>query len=538
MKKYLLVVMAGLLLPLPGCAREQKTEIFSCVVVASEKDVPADNRIKNQIAKKIGARADISYKANEEYIEAMLLKGEYPDFIDAGELTGLLVKEHVLLPLDDYLDDYPNLKGLLSDWQWKRMRQEDGHIYFIPQFSVVNEKDMVVKPSEEAFYIQKRVLEWAGYPNVRTLDQYFDLIDAYIQENPISENNERNIGFEILCDDWRYFCLENVPQFLAGYPNNGCAIVDPNTHEVSVYDTIPEARQYYLRLSGEYDRGIIDRECFTQSYEQYLEKIASGNVLGMVDQHWQFEQAEAVLLEQGRIDRTYVPLGITADESVEGAYFSKAGLNTAKGLGITTGCRDIRRAMQFLDDLLKPDIMILRNWGEEGIDYEVNEEGLFYRTKDQRENQADSEWQEKNMCRYSYFPHYNGMLKDGINTVVPEEQPKEYYATLCREDRDMLDAYGFERWTDFLGEQKEVDPWYPLYVVTDKWTNDTDYGRAKEAMTEVKKEWLPQVIMASKSQFDDVWEEYMEEYDSRVDVNAYESKLEEEIARVMTEIKE
>lgn len=30
----------------------------------------------------------------------------------------------------------------------------------------------------------------------------------------------------------------------------------------------------------------------------------------------------------------------------------------------------------------------------------------------------------------------------------------------------------------------------------------------------------------------------MEEYDSRVDVNAYESKLEEEIARVMTEIKE
>lgn len=164
MKKYLPAVMAGLMLLLSGCAREQKIEVFSCVVAASGEDVPADNRIKNQIAKKIGARADISYQANEEYIEAMLQKGEYPDFIDAGELTGLLVKEHILLPLDDYLGDYPNLKGLLSDWQWKRMRQEDGHIYFIPQFSVVNEKDTVVKPSEEAFYIQKRVLEWAGYP--------------------------------------------------------------------------------------------------------------------------------------------------------------------------------------------------------------------------------------------------------------------------------------------------------------------------------------------------------------------------------------
>ncbi|MFR3166213.1 MAG: hypothetical protein ACLTQG_30725 [Hungatella sp.] len=30
--------------------------------------------------------------------------------------------------------------------------------------------------SDEAFWIQTRVLKWAGYPEVKTMDQYFDLI--------------------------------------------------------------------------------------------------------------------------------------------------------------------------------------------------------------------------------------------------------------------------------------------------------------------------------------------------------------------------
>ena len=35
------------------------------------------------------------------------------------------------------------------------------------------------------------------------------------------EDGTTNIPYTILCDDWRYFCLENAPQFLDGYPNDG-----------------------------------------------------------------------------------------------------------------------------------------------------------------------------------------------------------------------------------------------------------------------------------------------------------------------------
>ncbi|MEI3220191.1 MAG: hypothetical protein V8S08_12020 [Lachnoclostridium sp.] len=46
-------------------------------------------------------------------------------------------------------------------------------------------------------------------------------------------------------------------------------------------------------------------------------------------------------------------------------------------------------------------------------------------------------------------------------------------------------------------------------------------------MAEVKRKWLPQVIMADD--FENVWQSYMEEYNREVDVEAYESELTDEV---------
>ncbi|MCI8490091.1 MAG: extracellular solute-binding protein [Lachnospiraceae bacterium] len=535
MRRYLFGLAVFLLgTILAGCGG-RKIKTFTCFVATSGQELPENNRVMNAIAEKIGAKAEISYlsgQTDKEYISAMIQKGEYPDFIDGMNATSLLLEAGAYIPLDGYLEKYPDLKNLLTDEEWNRMRQSDGHIYFIPQFYTVNGKVTICYPPDEAFWIQKRVLKWAGYPTIRTLDEYFDLIERYLKEHPLDENGEKNTGFEILCEDWRYFCLENVPQFLAGYPNDGCAIVDPETNEVSVYDTIPQARQYYEKLNREFHLGVIERETFTQSYQQYLEKLSQGNVLGMVDQRWQFQEAEWVLNREGKDDRTYVPLSITADASIQGAYTSKAALNTSNGLGISVSCEDVEGALQFLNDLLKPEIMTLRYWGEEGIDYETGKDGVFYRTDDQWKHAGDSAWLVNNMCQYSYFPHYLGMLEDGINTVDPAEQPREFYRILNETDREVLDAYGFRNWMDFLNEPAEENaPWFPLYSATNNWTADTAYGKAKEEMDEVKHEWLPKVIMSAPEEFDAVWEQYMDVYHTQVDIAAYEEELEREVAR-------
>ncbi len=529
-----LAVCLGVSLMWLKWSQKQEVKHFTAFMAVQRDEEGKKNRIKDKISELTGVQVDVQWLAGQEAserLERMIQTGELPDFIDGSDATNLLLEADVLVPLEGYLEDFPNLKRYFSEEEWESLRKEDGHIYFIPQFNVVQGHETSTITSDEAFWIQKRVLEWAGYPKLKTLDDYFDLILGYLEEHPVSDGKP-NIGFEILCDGWRYFCLENPPMFLAGYPNDGCAVVDPVTQKASVYDTLPEAKQYYQKLCEVYNQGGIDPETFTLSYSQYLDRLRKGNVLGFVDQYWDMMSVQNSLYAQGREDRTYVPFAITASESITGNYNCVASsLNVGGGLAVTKACSDVEGALAFIDQLLSPEIMKLRYWGEEGIDYQVGEDGVFYRTDEQRKLRENGEYQKANFYEYPYFPTYAGMLADGINTVLPDHQPGEYYTTLSSYDQKILDAYGYKTWKEFTGPLTEGEPWFPLYSCITDWPTDSAYGKARENMEEVKRNWLPKVIMSSEKEFGENWSAYMSTYRANVDVEAYEAQLDLEIQK-------
>ena len=44
--------------------------------------------------------------------------------------------------------------------------------------------------------------------------------------------------------------------------------------------------------------------------------------------------------------------------------------------------------------------------GVKGTDYEVDENGEFYRTADERKQASDTAYKASHLCSYSYFPQY------------------------------------------------------------------------------------------------------------------------------------
>lgn len=540
--KLLIGVMALTLFVGCGIKRKETTNAsadkikeFSAFFAVAGKEIPDNNRVKNAIAKRIGAKINetwISGQTAKERIGVMIASGNYPDFIDGGEGTQNLVEAGALVPLEDKLDRYPNIKKFWSDSEWEKVKKEDGHIYFIPQFGKVkDDKYTATTFGEEAFWIQKAVLEWANYPKIKTVDEYFDVIEKYKAANP-TINGKPTIGFEILCDDWRYFCLENPPQFLAGYPNDGKAIVNKETLTAKTYDLIPEARKYFKKLNEEYNKGIIDPETFTASYDQYISKLSTGRVLGMIDQQWEFQNAEWSLKQQNMDERTYVPLALSFDTKTMSNYRTKLAINPSSGLGITTSCKDVDGALKVINDLLSNDVLILRNWGEKDLDYKVDNEGVFYRTEEQRANQTNLQWSNYNMCGYGYFPNYTeGYLDDGINCIMPKDQPSEFKAGLSETDKKVLDGYGFEKWIDFIPNCQEVEAWYPIYSACNTWTSDKPEGMALQKMAEIKREWLPKAIMVKSNEFDDVWNQYKTTLTTQADIKAYEDALTREVRR-------
>lgn len=475
----------------------------------------SDNEIKQLIAEKIGAECEetwLSGQTAEEAVNYYIASGEYPDFISGGKK---LYETGALIPIDEYWKEYPNIYNYLSHDEWEMFRQEDGHIYWLPTFGVVRGDDYEVIHDGEAFWIQTRVLKWAGYPKIRTMDEYFHVIEQYMQANPTMEDGTKNIPYTILCDDWRYFCLENVPQFLDGYPNDGSCMVDPDTLQVLDYNITPTAKKYFKKLNEEYQKGMVDPESFTNTYEEYLDKLSTGAVLGMIDQWWDFSYtigpvfAQRNLREQGC---EYVPLPITISKDIKNQWHVKRSntLDLSSGLSITTSCEDINGALQFVNDLLDEEILRLRYWGVEGVDYEVNDKGEFFYLPEQKVRNSDEQLKTSHYCFYSFFPRKEGIMEDGINSYLPECQESLFYENLSVQVRECLQAYGCKNYVEMLGSNEKPGEWYPMYSYSNQLTYSTEAGRVWEAMKETKHIWLPRLVLADD--FEKTWKQYKKGY--------------------------
>lgn len=503
---------------------------FTFYGVKPRPEINEYNDVREIIAQKTGVRLWESWlnlqsgQSEEEAIISLIAGGEYPDLIDGGDGSSILYEQGVLIPWDEYLASgkYPNLTNYYTPEEWDKFRQADGHIYWCNVFQNTKGASTATMHNDEAFWIQTRVLAWDNYPKIETLDEYFDLLERYYAANPTDvdpQGNERElIPYTCLCEKGRFFCIENAPQFLDGYPNDGTVIVDYTTdpeHPTIVdYNTTPTARRYFAKLNEEYKRGILDKEFATQSYEEYLAKIADGRVLGMCDQYWDFMDVLDTQKQLGvdLMGCSYVPLGLTIDKGMENRWHTYGDtLNVSSGVAVTTGCKDPELAFSFLNAMLDQDIHDLRFWGVKGVDYLVGDDGLYYRTEEIRQRVSDDAYKKSHLCMYGYMPQYGGTSADGRNANMPNEQPSEFKESLAEPLAECFAAYNIKTYPQMIGSVKEENqPWFPMWSYSNGLTSDTPGGEAWARIQETKQLWIPMLVMSEHFSVD--WDAYMKEY--------------------------
>ncbi len=515
---------------------EPEIKNFSMFIAMPGSEINDGNVAQEKLAELYGAKIKETWltgQTAEEAIGVMVAGGEFTDLVEASDGYQMMVDAGVLIAIDEYWDNYPNIKNYLSEAEWNMCRKADGHIYAIPQFGIVNEKDTSPTHNDQAFWIQTRVLKWAGYPEINTLDEFFKVIEDYAAANPTHVDGSDVIPYTILCDDWRYFCLENAPFYLDGYPNDGCCIVDRDTHKVSDYNTTETAKKYFAKLNEEYNKGIIDPEFATQKYEDYITKLSTGRVLAFNDQYWDwgYQVEPAIRTAGGMDDCTYIPLGLVIEDGIVEHYHSASALDVSGGFSITTSCKDIEGALQFVNDMLNQDALTIRFWGIEGTDYLVNDDGTFYRTPEMRKNADDANYKAANLCAYSYLPQYCGMNLDGINAWTPGDQGSEFLEGMLPEVKECLAAYGAETYVELLTPSGENAAWFPMWSYSNDLTAETAGGEAWANMAAVKHEYLPQLVIAKDGTFDAAWDNYISVYNEKCDIDAFLADIQAEVDR-------
>ncbi len=507
------------------------------VFIGDPGDLPAeDNKIYKMMEEELGVTFKFEYLAGNLYetLGMKIANEDYPDLFCGGNGSDLIIDSGALINLLDYVspEKTPRLWDHIEKQKARLIeKDEKGNdvLYIIPNYGLTDGNQIVNAVNGPAFFIQKQVLAWAGYPRIKTLNEYFDVLEQFIDANPTDENGNPYTGFDIMCEDWRHFCLLNPVQHLMGRPNDGEVIVcvtdqnyevtgnDPSVpFKTETFIDKPYAKAYYKKLNEEFQKGLIDQSAFTDSYDTYIEKLSSGTVLGMFDQTWDFGVATQALTDAKMYENTYVALGLVYDpEDVNGVEIEEHYLNgnvpnIRRGFGISVNCECPERIAAMWEEMLSEKWQLIFNWGVENEDYYV-EDGRLLMTEEQYANTYDSSWKLKNKADgiFTNSPKKQGWILEGElagNCWEPGNQPEILFDLMNDYDKEFLKAYDYRKFSDFVNPPIELAPYGEGWAIS--------YDPVEKEHTkflEVQDQRLPELIMCDSAEFDTKWDAFVEE---------------------------
>ncbi len=537
MKKTVAVLLMACALTTSMFAAKKKVEKLkiSVFTIQQRKQPPKNNKTYKWIKDNFGVEFawDILVGDKDQKIGLLIASGDLPDLVevDSEKFQGA----GCLRDLKPLVEKYcPNLLKHYSS-AWKKMVDQDSekdangkivkeHIYSLPNYGVYDGTPSDTYYNQNGWWIQKAVLKEFGYPKVKYIDEYFDLIEKYYKKYPTIDGMP-TIPFSIITADWEAFDLWNPPQFLGGNPNDGNGHVVKEGNKYVYYDifTDANAKRWFKLANGYFQRGLIDPASFTDNRDQYYAKIAQGRVLGMFIQGWQFMgEPEQTLWTAGKDERTYAPLPIVFDETFKPHYRDRSLPNLQRGYGITVKCPEDKaiKILKFMDQMLEEENQKVLYWGFEGSDYLIDTDGKVtgtkgaaYRTDKMRADQKDPNYLEKNcaMLWREEAPKLEGTMKSGYSRSM-DDLPWEYALAQKKVDLELWDAYGVSSYAEFVDPNPPQNAgWYPMWQCNPSAEKGGFEEEAAVAMTgfeTVQRKYLPQMIMGKPADFDKTWDEY------------------------------
>lgn len=510
--------LAGtMLLTLAGCAGELDDSndqagstlepITFTFYNADGAEDPWTDPVALAITEATGVTLDTLYPSDveEKTVELMIATGELPDLIFAKGDSDILIEQGALIDLSDLIDEYgPHIKALYGDeYEKLQSSRENPAIY---QLCCGKVQDEALTSSGTA-QLQWAVLAFNDYRIPYTLDEYGDMIREY-KARHLNIDGQTTIGITLSVTDWHWYTtLANPSGYIAnGAIDNGQWIVSDD-YKVQYKHMVGGQKEYYRWLNRMYDEKVLDQEFAIQTHEDYLEKIASGRVLGLLDADWDYTTAENTLKAAGRYERTYAGLPVTIDSSVKCASLAPQELNTW-GIGITTACKDPVRAIQFLDWLCTEEAQILVNWGIEGVNYYYDEDGVRCRTAEEieRAEKNVSYQNETGVGLHSYpFPSYGNTVLDSTGNYFCILNPESVADSYNEQEQAALEAWDVERLTDIFPqadefEKKEYTPLWSRIL-------PADLDRQLSRLDEIAREGLIDCVVCTPDKFDSKWDQ-------------------------------
>lgn len=203
-------------------------------------------------------------------LNVLMASGDMPDIIytqsDNGNLPLIQgwVNDGLVLPLDNYLDQMPNVKAVMSDNELTvaRIYDEEGNTYGIPRLQT--------KP-KDGIIIRQDWLDKFGLEAPRTPEEFAKVMYAFAHSDPDGNGKDDTFGFSV-----------NAKVFNSRNLVYGFGIVPSTIKNAQGEHQIMEAQAGYMNymdwLRGMYEDGSLDPEWYLNKDYEDQDKYNAGKI--------------------------------------------------------------------------------------------------------------------------------------------------------------------------------------------------------------------------------------------------------------------
>ena len=470
------------------------------------------------ITEATGVTLEITYPVSStgdasEDVALMIANDDYPDMIYSKASVTNLYEAGALIDMTDLIEQYgPNIKKMYGD-EFEKLKwgADDPGIY---QLSYAGVRGKILTTGGTC-QIQYAVLAENDYKYPTTLAEYEEMIKSYLAAHPTTEDGLETIGISMSASDWHWMItLGNPAGFIAdAAPDNGQWLIDEN-YNCTYKHSSDDEKEYFRWLSRMYDEGILDQNFATQTDDDYIAKLSSGRVVAITDANWHYMQANATLNADGKQDKTYCGLPVVMDPNDKAPTLMYQGLQVGYGLAITKSCEDPVRAIKFLDYLCSDEGAVLYRWGVEGEHYQVDENGMRYRTEEEiAKSKSDPDYSKNTgIGNYTGFPIYGDGVQDETGNYYTPTSRESVIAEYTEVEKAACEGMGVEMLTDIFPQPEEFET--PVYSPLWAYAIPQELSNNVSILDEIAFPALVKCVTEPESSFDANWDAMIAELEA------------------------
>lgn len=415
-------------------------KISMMLVNTPDRVVPVEElAITERWFKDTGVRFDwktIPLEGCQEKINLMLASGEdLPDAFwslgdgKSGNTVVQYANQDIFLPTENLIQEYmPSLKKVLDDSEnyWAEIKAPDGHTYGFPYIEEMNGLVLTGGP----WLINKTWLDELGLSVPTTVDEWVTCMKAFRDGGDLNKNG---VADEIPLASW-FGATDTFGSYNMFYRFTGA---------FGSADSYCGGNAYADHL-----RMVDGKVTFTAQDEAFRKTAEFFNMLYQEKLIWNgsFEADESAAYHKSLIKENVARIGCfgtwtdqeITDLAVHDQYVAlprlagEAGatgfannyseLQDSSNTAITTECKFPRVIARFVDYMVgDPAVSVLSNWGEEGYNYKMDENGILRTPLDESGNYiSQSEYKNFGEARV------NSTTCRGSMVVL-----NEYYESVC-----------------------------------------------------------------------------------------------------------